>query len=38
LVTRIITCINLSMDDQALADYYEFKRINPNFPKFEFTK
>ncbi len=38
LVTRMVTCMNLEMEDQALADYHEFKRISPNFPKVEFTK
>lgn len=38
LVTRIMTYINLSMEEQALVDYDEFKRISPNFPKIEFTK
>lgn len=38
LVTRISTCFNLGMNDQALKDYDDFKLIYPNFPKVEFTQ
>lgn len=37
-MTRIVTCMNLAMEEQALTDYDEFKRISPNFPKVEFSK
>lgn len=38
LVSRIITCMNLNMYDQALSDFDEYKIISPYFPKIEFTK
>lgn len=38
LVTRISAHLNLEMEDEALQDYYEFKKVNPNFPKIEYTK
>lgn len=38
LVTRMMTCSRLAMEDQVLADLDEFKAINPNIPKLEFSK
>lgn len=37
LVTRIVTCSNLQMNEQTLADFNTFKTMNPNFPKVEFS-
>ncbi|CDZ80151.1 hypothetical protein BN1013_00657 [Candidatus Rubidus massiliensis] len=38
LVTRIMVCSNLQMEEQVLADFDSFKALSPNFPKVEFTK